>query len=87
MTGRAHLICSGETVLQRKQDKVGMLNIHFSWLEGIFPMVQLFRLAVVCHCHLNKKDLKEPRRIMPVSHEISMNNPQSTQWATAKITS
>ena len=28
-TWRAHLICSWETALQSKEDKVGMLNIHF----------------------------------------------------------
>lgn len=50
-----------------------MLNIHFSWLEGIFLMVRLFKLAVVCNCHLNNKDLKEPSRIMLVSYEISVH--------------
>jgi len=59
----AHLICSGETELQRVWDKVGMLNIHFSWLEGIFPVIQLFKLALNGSSYLDNNDLKEHNKL------------------------
>lgn len=40
-----------------------MLNIHFSWLEGIFPAIQLFKLALNCNSYLNNKDLKEHNKL------------------------
>lgn len=40
-----------------------MLNIHFSWLEGIFPAIQLFRLTLSGSSYLDNKVLKEINKL------------------------
>ena len=48
-----------------------MLNIHFSWLEGIFPVIQLFKLALNGSSYLDNNDLKEHNKLYQAC-ELSM---------------
>jgi len=51
-----------------------MLSIYFSWLEGVFPVIQLFILALNCNSYVDNKDLKEHNKFYPFC-ELSTGKP------------